>query len=377
MLTREDVPMNSSPGKFNSNPTGKTYLFFIAIDKYSNDVSLLYNAVRDAHAVAECLMKYYELEKDNIKMLLNDEATSEAIITVFDEYLDLITDQDNLVFYFSGHGSYDKRTKKGYWLTAESVSGKRHSFFSNDEVISFMRHLKARHVFGIVDSCFSAALFTERNANPIVSRRYNIPSRWLLTAGRIEPVSDGSMGDHSPFAKALIAQLQYLEKPYVWVSELCNKVLDGVEANTEDQLPMGQPLQNANDQGGEFVFFRKGEKPPSMTQDLDYSPKQDKTIGIRRPVETLSQGEYSLKKLKIDLEGLLAENDLKTAFTLLKENLEQGRKRNLLIQLIGRYKQNVDAQLTETKSPKNITITQNRIRRDLQEFIDDLSERDL
>ncbi|MEZ5038404.1 MAG: caspase family protein [Saprospiraceae bacterium] len=382
MPNKEDISIDLPPQWAGSHPNGKTYLLFIAIDRYTNGVTPLSNAVRDAEAVAQCLLDHYELDEKHCKMLINEEATNETITQAFDEYLALLTDQDNLLFYFSGHGFYHNPTKKGYWLTAEAKSGQRHTFFSNDEVISFVHHLKARHVFGIVDSCFSAALFADRKADPTVSRRYNIPSRWLLTAGRLEPVSDGSLGDHSPFAKALLTQLTYQEKPHLWVSELCFNVLEGVTDNTEQQLPRGQPLQNAGNQGGEFVLLRKGQAIPltgpilSDTSVKDPIKKENREEIEKIPTRPIDLKDKTLAEIKDTLEELVPEEEWQLIFDLLKAFLGRGRKRNTLLQLMARYNSIKKEDTLNTQSPEQIRISYNRIRHDFLTFINDLNERD-
>ena len=237
-------------------PQGNNHLLLIGIDKYANGIPILNNAVRDAEAVKQVLQEQYQFDPDFTQTLFNQEATKDAILDAFDFYLQNLSDQDNLIFYFSGHGEYLDLNKRGYWIPVDATEGKRGSFLSNNEVIDFINGLKARHVFGIVDSCFSAALFS-RKMDTQSQRLYATPSRWLLTAGRLEPVSDGTLGDHSPFAKTLISQLSYNANPYLWTSELCDKVLKGLSYNNDKQVPRGEPLQNAGHQGGQFIFIKQ------------------------------------------------------------------------------------------------------------------------
>lgn len=281
MLSKEDIPISPIQGDSNSFPTGKTYLFFIAIDKYRNGITPLNNAVSDAKAVANSLLKHYELDESYLKMLFNEKATKKAIFTAFDKYLDEVTDQDNFIFFFSGHGTYYKKIEGGYWLTSESNSGERDTFFPNDEVSKFIKNLKARHVFGIVDACFSGALFRTVNTISEIDRHYNIPSRWLLTSGRLEPVSDGTLGKHSPFAKVLINSLNYHESAQLWISEFCARVARGLDHDTERQLPRGGALQTLGHNGGDFVLLRKGKES---------HPSPDKnSVSIDRLVKRLGE----------------------------------------------------------------------------------------
>lgn len=379
MPTREDISIGSNSGIASQIPNGKTYLFFIAIDEYRNGVTRLSNAVRDARTVSECLLEHYSFDRANLKMLINEQVTKRSILKAFDEYHNIITDQDNLIFYFSGHGTYHNTIQKGYWLTAESVSGERATFFSNDEVVSFIRHLKARHVFGIVDACFSEALFTDRNVLPLVSRRYTIPSRWLLTAGRLEPVSDGYQGDHSPFAEILLSQLKYQDKPCLWVSELCNIVLDGFVYNKEEQLPRGQPLQNVRHKGGEFVFVRKGHNVSEAVKDglKDFSIADRNVMSIQNTDASISPNVESIDETKANLTYALSDGEWGTVFDQLRQRLKDRKKQHLLIALRGRYGEINNAKIAGTRSNKKIRIEFNQLQMDVLSFINNLQEKDL
>lgn len=385
MTNKEDVLIDVPSQWTGSLPNGKTYLLIIAIDQYRNGITPLSNAVRDAQAVAQNLFDHYELEEKDCKMLIDEKATKKNIIKTLDEYLALVTNEDNLLFYFSGHGYFHAPTKRGYWLTADSISQERDTFFSNDEVISFARHLKARHVFGMVDSCFSAALFHQKDANPITSRRYNIPSRWLLTAGRLEPVSDGRAGEHSPFAKTLLTQLAYPENPYLWVSELCNKVLDGIKYESEKQLPRGQPLDNAGNQGGEFVLLRKGQVVPVSTPLPPVVPPITAAPGPIHGKEKISPSSKftidlsgkSLDEIKDTIEEFVEEEDWKPIFDALKNRLARGNKRNILLQIYGRYNRLKNEEQRGTSTTEHITADHNKIRHALLTFKDGLKDRDL
>ena len=219
---------------------------------------MLRNAVNDARDFKSVLLSKYQFEEQNTYTLINQEATKSKILETFDALISLVKETDNLVFFYSGHGSLSRLTNRGYWLQADAQSGDRSTYIPNIEVIDFFNALKARHVFGVVDSCFSGALFA-RNAQSVARRLYSTNSRWLLTAGRLQPVADGRLGSNSPFTASLISHLRN-NTTSLPVGELCRLVMEGVSYNSEDQLPRGEPLQNAGHQGGEFVFYPRGAK---------------------------------------------------------------------------------------------------------------------
>ena len=233
------------------------HLLVIGIDEYNAPIPNLYNAVNDARLIKRVLLERYFFLEQNCISLLNQQATKRGIIAAFDQLLYKVKKEENVILYFSGHGTFHRPTKRGYWIPADGISDDRTTFLSNSEVVDFVKSLKAKHVFCIVDSCFSGALFRkEINYNRASQKIYNQVSRWLLTAGRLAPVSDGNLGENSPFTKALVSKLES-NTDILWAGDLCREVTLNTFFNTNDQIPRGEPLQNAGHQGGEFLFIPK------------------------------------------------------------------------------------------------------------------------
>jgi hypothetical protein len=271
-------------------PQGRNFLLIVGIDAYRHGLQPLANAVRDAMAFRDVLLEQYQFEKENCIELYNEEATRSRIIQTFDDLIERLNEDDNLVFYYAGHGQLVTSIQEGYWLLADAVGGERATYLSNGEVQQFMSHLRARHVFGVVDSCFSGALFRSAEAGA-PSNLYHYRSRYLLTAGRHEPVADGRPGRHSPFADCLLEQLRRHPGPHLWVGDLCRAVLQNIRFNTDEQTPRGEPLQKVGHQGGEFAFVRKKDSIPSSpapaTPDVERTPgRRDASAQApQRPVQ--------------------------------------------------------------------------------------------
>ena len=88
----------------------KNYLLIIGIDNYSSWPALN-NAVADAHAVENVLVKNYNFDPANVTVLLNEEATRFKIYESLRHYIEKISSRDNLLIYYSGHGYFDKLLK--------------------------------------------------------------------------------------------------------------------------------------------------------------------------------------------------------------------------------------------------------------------------
>lgn len=253
---------------------GKNYLFAIAIDQYQHSPRL-FNCIRDVERITALLHHDYQFEPENTFTLYNAEATEKNIFDTFKKLVRTVKPEDNLLILYSGHGEYEADIEEGYWIPVDAQLGDFSDYVSNGRIIKYLKAIEAHHILLIVDSCFSGTLFAHRNAdNGKSSLRLDaIPSRWLLTAGRNEVVSDGKPGDHSPFADNVIYFLKQNQEDSLSVVDLSNAVTEGVIYNSR-QTPRGEPLQDVGHRGGQFFFHRKGgyRAVPSRST-VDQSPK--------------------------------------------------------------------------------------------------------
>ena len=243
---------------------GINHLLAIAIDQYRH-CPPLYNCVQDARRLIEVLSTNYQFDQKHIYTLFDEQATEHAIIDSFKKMVRLIGPHDNLLILFSGHGEYEKEIDEGYWIPVDAPIGHTNEYIANSRIIKYIRAIKAHHTFLIIDSCFSGSLFANRSAPGLAdsSRLDAIASRWLLTAGRNEVVSDGKPGDHSPFADNVIYFLENNTAPSLSVAALVDQVVQAVIHNAR-QTPRGEPLQDVGHRGGQFHFYRKGFLPSAQ-----------------------------------------------------------------------------------------------------------------
>jgi WD40 repeat protein len=231
--------------------TSKNYLLAIGIDNYAYWPQLK-NAVNDAISFQEVLNKKYNFKEENITIITNEKATKQNMIEAFKKVIEKVGPNDKLIIYFSGHGFYDNLLNEGYWITQDSKKGTEADYLPNSFLIKMFKQINAKHIFLIADACFSGSLFidTQRGnlENAIQSK-----SRWGLTSGRLEFVDDGRQGEHSPFAKYILEYLNNNLKSKSSVTDLISYVKEKVTAETK-QVPTGNALNNAGDEGGEFIF---------------------------------------------------------------------------------------------------------------------------
>lgn len=247
----------AGPGRAN----GINYLLAIAIDEYEH-CPRLYNCVQDARRLIRVLSTQYQFEPAHTFTLFNEQATEHAIIDMFKKLVRLIRPEDNLLILFSGHGEYEAAIEEGYWIPVDAPLGHTNEYIANSRIVKYIKAIQSHHTFLIVDSCFSGSLFASRSLEQTANtnRLDEIASRWLLTAGRNEVVSDGKPGNHSPFADNVIYFLENNQEPSLSVTALISRVVNAVIHNAR-QTPRGEPLQDTGHRGGQFYFYRKGVIP--------------------------------------------------------------------------------------------------------------------
>lgn len=251
------------------------YLFIMAIDKYKYWKSLK-NAVKDAQDFKKVLIERYGFKQENIYELLNEEASPEAIKEHFEILKNKGTNVDNLIIYYSGHGYYDSSFDLGYWVPSngKTSSGATSSYIPNDHIRDYIKELNFRHIFLVADACFSGSLFLDARGENFDTPE-SVKSRWGLSSGNLELVSDGQSGGNSPFAGNLINYLNENLQDKLRVDQLIDYVVNNVKESTE-QEPQGKPLNGVDHEGGVFFFTLEGTKEVDPNEGNEKKVKKTK-----------------------------------------------------------------------------------------------------
>ena len=252
---------------------GKNYLLAIAIDRYQA-FPKLYNCVRDAEALIEVLTGSFQFESENVIRLFDDKAREAEVLSVLKQLAVTLLPEDSLLIYYSGHGIFDDVLDEGYWLPQEAKPDNEATFISNDQILRFLRVIPARHIFLMADACFSGSLLAS-GKSAIAERLESLPSRWVLTSGRKEVVSDGQPGQNSPFAETVLEFLRREAQRPVLVSELVQYAkIQTAKATNNRQMPYGNAVFVKEDKGGEFVFHPRQPGPAATVEKTSYRINQ-------------------------------------------------------------------------------------------------------
>lgn len=220
----------------------------------------LVTAENDAKQVASALK---DLCGFRISLLLN--ASRADIILALNNLRNSLTEHDNLLIFYAGHGFLDVQGDEGYWLPVDAKMDNEINWISNSYISTVLKAISARHVLILSDSCYSGKLTRDAGGfRPRVSLKdftyyTNIAqrrSRCVISSGGLEPVIDGGgRGGHSVFTTSFIDALS--ENPGMMdTNSLFTKVRHRVMLNSS-QTPEYSDLRHAGHEGGEFVFVRR------------------------------------------------------------------------------------------------------------------------
>ena len=264
IFTIKKETIHKEPGVYQSPPIYTTkYGNYYALVIGNKDYLTLQNlktAGNDAKTMAQLLEKNYGFK---VKLLLN--ARRSDIVLALSELRRSLTENDNLLIYYAGHGWLDKAADEGYWLPVDASNDNILQYISNSSVTSMIKAMRAKHILIVADSCYSGKLARGihinfyRNAN-YLSGIANKTSRTVLCSGGLEPVLDsGGKDGHSVFASALIDELRG-NKHIIDCTELFSRLRKKVILNA-DQTPEYSDIRKAGHDGGDFIFVRNiGQK---------------------------------------------------------------------------------------------------------------------
>ena len=142
------------------NGTPQRYAIVIGIGNYKDKkIPPLYYTVADAQGMYNVLTnkKYGFLLKENVKMLINEEASTQNIKKTFGIWLKKnVRENDFVIIYFAGHGASEAGST--YWVTYDSeIEDLYGTAISNDSISKMLKSIESKTLIVFLDSCYSAA----------------------------------------------------------------------------------------------------------------------------------------------------------------------------------------------------------------------------
>jgi hypothetical protein len=254
-VVAKDDPMVTTLEDLGIVTLPKYYALIIGVSEYKYAGPKLQSLdlpAKDAAKLSQILIDKYAFNKDDVYLLQNP--TSEDIINNFERLAETVTEKDNVLIFYAGHGSYDKGKGFGYWLPSDAKPDSRSAWISNSVIKDYIGAIKSKHTLLITDACFSGSIFKSRSFESTrmrINEMYRDKSRKAMTSGNLTEVPDKSV-----FIKFLIKTLDENPDPYIPSSVLFNRMYEPI-LNNATTTPQFGVVQGAGDEGGDFLFFKK------------------------------------------------------------------------------------------------------------------------
>ena len=229
------------------------HAILIACSKYDGgEFDPLPTTIGEAKDYKKILTTFYGFDTANI-VELYDKGRDE-ILSHLHKKVKSLTEDDNLVILFAGHGKYKKSGDEiiGYWIPLNADA--EYLYVSNLDLNNVILGSKTKHILMLSDACYSGAMRSggsedDERAVP-KSLEYEFKSRQILTSGGLTKVPGESV-----FIRMVIKMLELNKEKFLSAKLLYNTIFDGVRKQTDRQPELNVFGKDGN-QGGQFYFIR-------------------------------------------------------------------------------------------------------------------------
>jgi TPR repeat protein len=254
-----EVSEQRDPPKVNF---GKYYALLIGNNEYRN-LPKLETAANDAREFGRILASKYGF---TTKVLLN--ATRVEIYTALDTYRKKLTENDNFLLYYAGHGELDKKNRRGYWLPVDADLDSNINSVPNYTITDIFNIMSVKQAIIISDTCYSGIMTRSAVNDQQVGMSDEKRLKWLreisqkrsrtvLTSGGLVPVIDAGFSDHSIFARSILDALKenngIIEAGRLY-RQIRTEVMDISNQFGMKQIPQYAANLRAGHESGDFLF---------------------------------------------------------------------------------------------------------------------------
>ena len=243
---------------------GRYHALVIGNDQYQQWESL--DTPRaDAQAVAQLLQDSYGFE---VTLLLNVKRAD--VFRALAKLRQTLGEADNLLVYYSGHGSWDSANERGYWIPVDGAKDDISNYISSADITDQLSVIAARQILVVADACYAGVLVGSVAEQAEPPRRDRIQalqalaqlrSRKVISSGNIRQVLDGGAGAHSIFAHQFLESLRKRQDAFPareLYQEIAPRVAEAAAGFGEQQEPQFGQLRWAGHIAGDFIFVPKG-----------------------------------------------------------------------------------------------------------------------
>ena len=236
----------------------KFYALLIANSDYEYWEDLK-SPLNDVNSISSILENDYGFDVEILKNVNRD-----TILDKLFEYSNKISDNDNLLIYYAGHGEI--LNSNAYWIPNNATKEISSKWLNTKDVESAISMINTKDLLVMIDSCYQGTAFkssstkvigpteSEMNDQKYFTKMLNSRSAIVITSGNNEPVVDATIKGHSHFAFKFIDVLKnnntYETSTNMFVE------LKKYHANLS-QNPNYIRITSWGDLGGDFIFLKK------------------------------------------------------------------------------------------------------------------------
>jgi hypothetical protein len=243
---------------------GNYHALVIGNDEY-RQLPQLNTAVNDARGIDRILKASYGFK---VTLLLN--ADRYQILSGLNGLRERLTEKDNLLIYYAGHGELDRKNQRGHWLPVDAEPNSSANWISNIAVTDILNAMNVQQLLVVADSCYAGTLtrssvgrldpaLSETERLKVIQLMARKRSRMVMTSGGLQPVLDSVGGSHSVFAQPFIELLQ-ANVGVLSGQEMFRLLQFRVAATAQrvdaQQVPEYAPIKFAGHEAGDFFFVR-------------------------------------------------------------------------------------------------------------------------
>ena len=260
--------------------TGTDYAVFFYVTDFQPGIDDIPFTKGEAEELAGVLTNDYGFSCHYVRECKKDDITKALA-----DWNKKLQPGDQVLFFFSMHGYYDRDSDRGYLIPADGKADAQHNYFTSwlsyDDLRTYLAPCKAGHVLVALDACFSGSFGIRSNKKipggsaadqkpdcaTRIGNAMNLKGRQFITAGK----TDQETPKRSVFVQEILATLRtgYDRDGMVFLDDLAYRLHKLNSPEPEDGTFVGHKA------GGDFVFVRKngcGNTAPSNDRDGDGIP---------------------------------------------------------------------------------------------------------
>lgn len=267
----------------------ESHALIIGIDQYQR-WPRLQHAARDARAMQTLLQTRFGFAPENVKLLLDGEATRANILRALNRLAGQGLKRDDRVFvFFAGHGSTRKLPsgrEVGYVIPVDAgLDDLQTDAVAMPQLQELGEALPAKHALFMIDACYSGLGLTRAggaSANFIRDNGRRLGRQMMTAGGADQQVADDGPGGHSVFTwtvlQALTGKADLNGDGLITATELAAYVAPAVAA-VAHQTPAFGSLPGS--EGGEFVFELGAAQEQALSGDSGQLDAQASALAKR------------------------------------------------------------------------------------------------